>query len=149
MAERIYRYMLKFIVILLLFSGTVFAQDMKEPAEQQMFLIEDQKYQVSLYRLAANPDQFAGKKVFLTGYVSFLSGFYIFPDRSSCEDAFYVNSLYIPLISSQYQGYASKVKNNCQLKRVSGNFIQVNNYGQDKTEPLVIGHLDIDRMYDY
>ena len=113
MAERIYRYMLKFIVILLLFSGTVFAQDMKEPAEQQMFIIEDQKYQVSLYRLAANPDQFAGKKVFLTGYVSFLAGFYLFPDRSSCEDAFYFNSLYIPLNSRQYQDYASKVKNNC------------------------------------
>ena len=145
--------MIKKYLVILSFTFFTYEVDCQpsgtEDLVDQGFIIENQKYQLSIYALASNPEKYDGKKVFVTGYAKFFFGFYLYPDKSSCEDNFNENSLMVSIVKKEHEEKISQIKN-CSILRISGKYKKINSYGKDTFNPLSIGKIrEVDGIYDW
>ncbi|MFC3195952.1 hypothetical protein ACFODZ_17005 [Marinicella sediminis] len=117
------------------------AQDIIGEVEELGFTNENRKYQISMYALAANPDEYNEKIVYVSGFISYAYEMRIFADKSSCTESFLVNSISLSVTKDETLDYSSK-HGKCEQFNVSGTFLKINDYGKDNFEKLTIGHID-------
>jgi hypothetical protein len=129
----------KVISLLILISSSLCAND---DDELLGFSIEEQKYQVSIYTIAANQGDFHSKPVYLSGYLKFEYGtFNIYPDKCSCVDSFRENSISVGVTVNELDEYSKKYEN-CEANHVYGTYQRLNIYPKDGLQDLSLGHLN-------
>lgn len=98
------------------------------------------KYQVSIYRIIANPDKFENKPVLISGYIKFEFGLTIYPEKQSCLDSFYSNGISISISDEDYKKYSAKVKN-CKIMSIFGTYEPTNEYGKEQITNFSLGSI--------
>lgn len=142
-------YMIKIkILLLIFFLVPAFSQDENDPDIKEGFYDEEMKYQVSIYEVVAKKEFFNGKKVFLTGYVNFKIGFNLFADRTSCEDLFVVNSVFVRTTKDKLEKYYNEINETCSVLSVYGTYKSSNTYMKEFAEPLSMGFLRLDKVFE-
>ena len=130
----------KFQLMLLLFVIFTVSNAQEDNAGELGFINEEQRYQVSLYKLVSQPDLFDEKPVYITGYVKFEYSFRVYPDKSSCEDSFLINSVVVSVDNAKYKEYAEKHEN-CSTISVYGKYHDTSAYGKKWPWNLSMGSI--------
>ena len=129
-----------FYIILILLGFKAYCQE--DSAGELGYINKEQKYQVSIYTIAGNASAFENKSVYLKGYMKYDAiGVNLYPDKSSCLDSFYENSIGVALLISQYKFYIDRIKD-CQIVTVFGKYRMLNEYSKDKLQNLNLGLLE-------
>lgn len=134
------------VVVVVLFGCKSYSDDDKEVLG---FANKEQRYQVSIYNIAGNPEKFNNKPVFITGYVKFEFGLRIYPDKSSCKDSFSINSISVSVPDNLYSKYA-KISKTCDFLSIYGTYQSINRYGKDKMINFSLGQILGDvKLFEY
>ncbi|MFK8012138.1 MAG: hypothetical protein AB8B80_08875 [Marinicellaceae bacterium] len=106
------------------------------------YINKEQKFQVSIYTIAGNSSGFEGKPVYLKGYMKYDSiGVNIYPDKYSCLDSFYENSIGIAFTKDQFKFNFDKIKD-CEIITILGTYRMLNEYSKDRLQNLTLGLLE-------
>ncbi len=140
---------IKKALILLIYINQSMAQpdDLNEPFEPNT---PEHLYRVTIYQIAASPQDFVSKPVYLTGYVNKKSIYAIYPDKNSCLDGFVANAITFQGAKDSSKKLLEKSKH-CGILSVFGQIDHAFSYGE-QFYPLFfrIAHLEgLVDIYEY